>query len=44
MYFRVIDTETCGLEGGIAEVASIDLVDDSPTRSRLSALDVSLNH
>ncbi|AVX37983.1 exodeoxyribonuclease X [Yersinia enterocolitica] len=27
MYFRVIDTETCGLDGGIVEVASIDIVD-----------------
>ena len=27
MYFRIIDTETCGLAGGIVEVASIDLVD-----------------
>ncbi|WP_145579921.1 exodeoxyribonuclease X [Yersinia vastinensis] len=27
MYFRVIDTETCGLEGGIVEIASIDVVD-----------------
>lgn len=25
MYFRVTDTETCSLEGGIVEVASIDL-------------------
>ena len=27
MYFRVIDTETCGLEGGIVEIASIDVMD-----------------
>ncbi|WP_392434790.1 exodeoxyribonuclease X [Yersinia sp. HM-2024] len=27
MYFRVIDTETCGLDGGIVEIASIDVVD-----------------
>lgn len=27
MYFRVIDTETCGLEGGIVEIASVDVVD-----------------
>jgi exodeoxyribonuclease X len=27
MTLRVIDTETCGLEGGIVEVASIDIID-----------------
>lgn len=27
MPFRVIDTETCGLEGGVVEIASVDLVD-----------------
>ncbi|TCW00016.1 exodeoxyribonuclease X [Biostraticola tofi] len=26
MTFRVIDTETCGLEGGVVEVASVDLI------------------
>ncbi|MEC4756503.1 exodeoxyribonuclease X, partial [Klebsiella pneumoniae] len=24
---RVIDTETCGLQGGIVEIASVDIVD-----------------
>jgi exodeoxyribonuclease X len=27
MNLRVIDTETCGLEGGVVEVASVDLID-----------------
>ncbi|TKI08229.1 exodeoxyribonuclease X [Martelella alba] len=27
MSFRIIDTETCGLEGGVVEVASVDLID-----------------
>lgn len=27
MPFRVIDTETCGLDGGVVEVASVDVVD-----------------
>ncbi|WP_410015330.1 exodeoxyribonuclease X [Sodalis sp. C49] len=27
MSFRVIDTETCGLDGGVVEVASVDVVD-----------------
>ncbi|AVJ18077.1 exodeoxyribonuclease X [Serratia rhizosphaerae] len=27
MTLRIIDTETCGLDGGIVEVASIDLID-----------------
>jgi exodeoxyribonuclease X len=26
MIFRVIDTETCGLQGGVVEVASVDVV------------------
>lgn len=29
--FRVIDTETCGLEGGIVEIASIDVIDGKIT-------------
>jgi exodeoxyribonuclease X len=29
MTFRVIDTETCGLEGGVVEIASVDVVDGS---------------
>lgn len=24
---RIIDTETCGLQGGIVEIASVDVVD-----------------
>lgn len=28
---RVIDTETCGLQGGIVEVASVDIVDGQIT-------------
>ena len=27
MILRVIDTETCGLDGGVVEVASVDLID-----------------
>ena len=27
MTFRVIDTETCGLDGGIVEIATVDLID-----------------
>ncbi|TQI80957.1 exodeoxyribonuclease X [Serratia fonticola] len=27
MTLRVIDTETCGLEGGVVEVASVDIID-----------------
>ncbi len=27
MTLRVIDTETCGLDGGVVEIASVDLVD-----------------
>ncbi|ANI31839.1 exodeoxyribonuclease X [Yersinia entomophaga] len=27
MNFRIIDTETCGLDGGIVEIASLDLID-----------------
>ena len=28
---RVIDTETCGLQGGIVEIASVDIVDGQIT-------------
>lgn len=28
---RVIDTETCGLQGGIVEIASVDVVDGKIT-------------
>ncbi len=24
---RIIDTETCGLQGGIVEIASVDVID-----------------
>ncbi|MBD9250302.1 MAG: exodeoxyribonuclease X, partial [Cronobacter sakazakii] len=24
---RIIDTETCGLQGGVVEVASVDIID-----------------
>ncbi|NMP26900.1 exodeoxyribonuclease X [Rahnella sp. SAP-1] len=27
MTYRVIDTETCGLEGGVVEIASVDVID-----------------
>ncbi len=27
MTFRVIDTETCGLDGGVVEIASVDVID-----------------
>lgn len=27
MTFRVIDTETCGLDGGIVEIATVDVID-----------------
>ncbi len=26
---RIIDTETCGLQGGIVEIASVDVIDSS---------------
>jgi len=26
MILRVIDTETCGLQGGVVEVASVDVI------------------
>lgn len=29
---RVIDTETCGLQGGIVEIASVDVIDGQITR------------
>ena len=28
---RVIDTETCGLQGGIVEIASVDIIDGKIT-------------
>ncbi|MCG4342514.1 exodeoxyribonuclease X, partial [Escherichia coli] len=31
MTLRVIDTETCGLDGGVVEVASLDLLDGQLT-------------
>ncbi len=31
MNFRVIDTETCGLDGGIVEIASLDFIDGEIT-------------
>lgn len=31
MMLRVIDTETCGLDGGVVEVASVDVIDGQIT-------------
>ncbi len=30
---RVIDTETCGLQGGIVEIASVNMTDGQITES-----------
>ncbi|MEG3135583.1 exodeoxyribonuclease X [Rouxiella sp. T17] len=32
MTFRVIDTETCGFDGGVVEIASVDVVDGQITQ------------
>jgi len=33
MTFRVIDTETCGLDGGVVEIASVDVIDGKLTNA-----------
>ncbi|SUG70724.1 exodeoxyribonuclease X [Salmonella enterica subsp. enterica] len=33
---RIIDTETCGLQGGIVEIASVDVIDGNIGQSHES--------